>query len=77
MRMHLTATKSYLARIINEEGPETVLEGFTGSKEEALQVLMADPREVFPVGPCDNQDEHGYCKGHDEPSKTVRHLKTK
>lgn len=64
VRMHMTATKGYLVKAIQDHGAKDILTGWKGTNQEAIDALQDDPREVIPIGPCDNQDERGYCKGH-------------
>ena len=61
--MHMAATKAFLMRALVEHGTG-ILNGWTGTVEEALEAIRKDSREVFPLGDCDNQDERGKCKGH-------------
>jgi hypothetical protein len=62
--MHMAATKDFVLQIVADSGTAGVLPGWTGTVEEALEAIRKDPRKVFPIGDCDNQDECGYCKGH-------------
>jgi hypothetical protein len=64
LRMHMAATKQYLVRAVMEHGKDAVSPEFDGTKEELIKSIWEDPREVIPIGDCDNQDEAGRCKGH-------------
>ena len=69
--MHMTATKSFLVGAVQRLGAKTVLgDSFAGSDEDAIRAINADPREVFPCGKCDHQDEKGYCLGHNQRQKS-------
>lgn len=67
--MHMTIDKNYLISLIRENGARNILDNFTGTDEEAIAEIKADPRECIPMGDCDNYDERGFCKGHTAPAK--------
>ncbi len=62
---HISCSKEYLRQQIKQVGASTVLENFTGTDDEALAALDAEPHDWFPVGPCDNRGPDGKCLGHD------------
>ncbi len=63
--LHLGVSKSYLCGLIRRDGASRVLANWTGTDDEAIAAVEADGREVFAIGPCDNQDATGLCRGHD------------
>jgi hypothetical protein len=66
MRFHLVAAKSYLAKLVIDKGAKHVLTNFDGTNDEAVKLIMDDPRDVFTIGPCDHQDAlTGRCLGHE------------
>jgi len=69
--MHMNATKQYIRSVIEDRGAEFVFgDEWKGRDDDALTALDNDPREVIPIGDCDNQDERGYCRGHQwEPNE--------
>ena len=58
---HIGVSRLQLLRWIHATGP-TVLDNFYGTKEEALQAVRSDGREVFSGCPTPLAD--GRCPGH-------------
>lgn len=63
---HMTATKSYLRRAVEDLGAEVIGRPDL-STAEALAAIDADPRDYFTVGQCDNELPNGRCGEHTEP----------
>ena len=61
---HMSVAKHYVIRMIKRDGAKDWLKNWTGTDDEAIAALQADPRETFCN--CDNTDEKGHCKGHEK-----------
>ena len=59
---HMGVHKRVVLQQIREHGAQAVLAGFTGTDEEAIAELHADPREIFCSCSC-VKDERGACTG--------------
>lgn len=68
--MHMTMEKYFLIGLIKQRGAKEILSDFTGTDEEAIELIANDPRETFVIGECNNQDEKGFCKGHKPKKET-------
>lgn len=65
---HLCATKSFLIKAIQAYGAAQVIVHWTGTDDEAIAAVVADPREVIALG-CDHYDDQGYCLGHERSKR--------
>lgn len=64
--LHLGVAKWLLLDLLVANGAAAVLNGWTGTDEEAYEAIKADPREYFVLSPdCDQQNEDGSCAGHE------------
>ena len=63
---HLSIAKSLIYKAVLKDGPDRILKGWKGTKEEALQAIQRDPREWITDSECDNQSKDGRCLGHEE-----------
>ena len=61
---HMTATKGFLIGAIRSHGTSIIAPDWKGTADEMISAIEADPREVIPLGDCDNQDASGRCLGH-------------
>jgi hypothetical protein len=63
--LHVGIAKPLLLTLLRNVGAASVLKGWTGSDEEAIAAINADPREVFVLSDeCDRIGPDGACMGH-------------
>ena len=63
---HMGFAKGLLLRIVHQEGTAEVMPDWTGTKEDAMDAIRKDPRDVFTGCGCElNAD--GTCTGRPGP----------
>ena len=64
MKHHMSMTKRYILRWIEEEGAKEVLNNWEGTDQEAIQSIREGKQELFLPAECNNVASDGSCAGH-------------
>lgn len=65
MHFHISVTRGFLWNAVVDSGTKALI-CWEGTRKEALEAIRNDSREYFVLASCDNMDESGRCKGHEE-----------
>lgn len=62
--MHICATKEYVLTQIVLRGARSILKGWAGTDQEAMNAVRTAPGNLIAMEGCDNFDPDHGCRGH-------------